>query len=60
MTCTIVDPGAMLKGFKVKTNEHDEFSYVEMTLAAKHKVGGKVTSCILKLGYFVTNPTCTS
>jgi hypothetical protein len=44
MTCTIVDPGAMLKGVKVKTNEHDEFSYVEMTLAIKHKVRGKVTS----------------
>jgi hypothetical protein len=33
--------------------EEDEFSYVEMDLSAKKKVGGKVTDCSLNLTYFV-------
>jgi hypothetical protein len=46
--------GAVIKIIKVKEVEHDEFSYVEMALRAKQNVGGKVTSCSLNLGEFVT------
>jgi hypothetical protein len=46
--------GAMLKRIKVKAVEQDEFSFIEMALGAKQKVGGKVTGCILNLGEFVT------
>jgi riboflavin synthase alpha subunit len=46
--------GTTLKRIQVKAVEHDEFSFVEMALRAKQKVGGKVTGCILKLGEFVT------
>jgi hypothetical protein len=45
--------GAALKRIKVKAVEQDEFSFVEMALAAKQKVGGKVTGCALNLGEFV-------
>ena len=44
---------ATLKRIKVKTVEHDEFSFVEMASGAKQKVGGKVTGCALNLGEFV-------
>ena len=44
----------MLNRIKVKAVEHDEFIFVEMALRAKHKVGGKVTGCILNLREFVT------
>jgi hypothetical protein len=58
----LIDPGAtqsfisgvVLKRIKVKEVEHDEFSYVEMALGAKPKVGRKVTGCKLNLGDFVT------
>jgi hypothetical protein len=46
--------GAALKRIKVKAVEHDEFSFVEMALGAKQKVGGNITGCILNLGEFVT------
>jgi hypothetical protein len=46
--------GEALKRIKVKVVEQDEFSFVEMALGAKQKVGGKVTGCILNLGEFVT------
>jgi hypothetical protein len=46
--------GAVLKRIKVKAVEQDEFIFVEMASGAKQKVGGKVTICILNLGYFVT------
>jgi predicted aspartyl protease len=46
--------GAVIKRIKVKAVEQDEFSFVEMASRAKHKVGGKVTSCIVNLGEFVT------
>jgi hypothetical protein len=57
------DPGAtksfissvVLKRIKVKASEQDEFRYVEMASRFKQKVGGKVTECSLKLGYFITN-----
>jgi hypothetical protein len=52
--------GAVLKRIKVKAVEQDEFSFVEMALGAKQKVGGKVTGCALNLGEFVTRPTCMS
>jgi hypothetical protein len=39
---------------KVKEVEQDEFSFIEMALGAKQKVGGKVTGCALNLGEFVT------
>jgi hypothetical protein len=45
---------AMLKRIKVKAIERDEFSFVDMDSGAKHKVGGKVTGCVLNLGEFVT------
>jgi hypothetical protein len=45
---------AAVKRIKVKAVEHDEFSFVEMALGAKQKVGGKVTGCALNLGEFVT------
>ena len=35
--------GAVLKRIKVKAVEQDEFSFIEMDLGAKQKVGGKVT-----------------
>jgi hypothetical protein len=58
----LIDPGAtesfissaVLKRIKVKAVEQDEFSFVEMALGAKQKVGGKVTGCALNLGEFVT------
>jgi hypothetical protein len=58
----LVDPGAIesfissavLKRTKVKALEQDEFSFVEMALGAKQKVGGMVTGYILNLGEFVT------
>ena len=43
-----------LKIIKVKAVEQDEFSFVEMALGAKQKVGGKVTGFILNLRKFVT------
>ena len=46
--------GAALKIIKVRVVEQDEFSFVEMALGAKQKVGGKVTGCALNLGEFVT------
>jgi hypothetical protein len=46
--------GAVLKRIKVKAVKQDEFSFVEMALGAKQKVGGKVTGCTLNLGEFVT------
>jgi hypothetical protein len=46
--------GAALKRIKVKAVEQDEFSFVEMALGAKQKVGGKVMGCALNLGDFVT------
>ena len=46
--------GAVLKRIKVKEVEQDEFSFIEMALGAKQKVGGQVTGCILNLGEFVT------
>jgi hypothetical protein len=46
--------GAALKRIKVKVVEHDTFNFVEISLGAKQKVGGKVTSCSLNLGEFVT------
>jgi hypothetical protein len=70
MTCTIIDQtlsilidpgatesfisGAALKRIKVKAVEQDEFSFIEMALRAKQKVGGKVRGCVLNLGEFVT------
>jgi hypothetical protein len=45
--------GAVLKRIKVKVVEQDEFSFMEMALGAKQKVGGKVMDCILNLGEFV-------
>jgi hypothetical protein len=58
----LIDPGAtetfiysaVLKIIKVKAVEQDDFSFVEMALGAKQKVGGKVAGCSLNLGYFVT------
>jgi hypothetical protein len=47
--------GAALKRIKVKAVEQDDFSFVEMALGAKHKVGEKVTGCALNLGDFVTS-----
>ena len=44
---------AALKRIKVKEIEQDEFSFIEMYLGAKQKVGGKVMYCILNLGEFV-------
>ena len=41
--------GAALKRIKVKAVEQDEFSFMEMALGAKKRVGGKVTRCILNL-----------
>jgi len=38
----------------VKVVEHDDFSYVEMDLGAKQRVGGKVIDCSLNLGDFIT------
>jgi hypothetical protein len=46
--------GATLKRVKVKAVERDEFNFMEMASRAKQKVGGKVTSCVLNLGEFVT------
>jgi hypothetical protein len=46
--------GAVLKRIKVKAVEHDEFRFIEMSLRAKQKVGGKVMGCTLNLGEFVT------
>jgi hypothetical protein len=46
--------GAALKRTKVKAVEEDEFSFVEMALGAKQKVGEKVTGCVLNLGKFIT------
>jgi hypothetical protein len=56
----LIDPGATesfissvaLKRIKVKALEQDEFSFMEMALGAKQKVGGKVTGCVLNLGEF--------
>jgi hypothetical protein len=45
--------GAALKRIKVKVVEQDKFSFVEMDLGAKQKVGGKVMGCALNLGEFV-------
>jgi hypothetical protein len=44
----------VLKIIKVKVVEHDEFRFVEMASGAKQKFGGKITSCTLNLGDFVT------
>jgi hypothetical protein len=46
--------GVVLKRINVKAVEQDEFSLIEMASGAKQKVGGKVTSCALNLGEFVT------
>jgi hypothetical protein len=46
--------GATLKRIKVREVEQDEFIFVEMASGAKQKVGGKVMSCTLNLGEFVT------
>ena len=46
--------GVVLKRIKVKAVEQNEFSFMEMDLGAKQKVGGKVTGCVLNLGEFVT------
>jgi hypothetical protein len=43
----------MLKLIKVKEFKQDEFSYMEMSSCAKHKVGGKVTNCSLNLRNFL-------
>jgi hypothetical protein len=45
--------GAALKRIKVKEIEQDKFNFVEISLGAKQKVGGKVTGCTLNLGEFV-------
>jgi len=45
--------GPTLKIIKVKLVEHDAFSFIEMALGSKQKVGRKVTCCSLYLGYFV-------
>ena len=45
----------MLKRIKVKEVKNEEFSYIEMDLGSKQKVGGKVTDCSLNLGHFVMN-----
>ena len=37
-----------------KAVEQDEFSFVEMALGAKQKVGGKVMGCILNMGELFT------
>ena len=42
--------GAALKRIKVKVVEQDEFSFIEMALRAKQRVGGKGTGCALNLG----------
>jgi hypothetical protein len=60
--CILIDLGATesfifdttLKRIKVKVVKKDEFSFIEMASGAKPKVGGKVTSCTLNLGEFVT------
>jgi hypothetical protein len=52
--------GAALTIIKVKVVKQDEFIFVEMASRAKQKVGGKVTSCILILGEFITKATYTS
>jgi hypothetical protein len=44
--------GVAPKRIKVKADEHDEFSFLEMSSGAKQKVGGKVTCCILNLAEF--------
>jgi hypothetical protein len=46
--------GAALKRIKVKAVGQEEFSFIEMALGAKQKVGGKVMGCALNLGEFVT------
>jgi hypothetical protein len=46
--------GAALERIKVKAFEQDKFSFIEMALGEKQKVGGKVSDCILNLGEFVT------
>jgi hypothetical protein len=46
--------GAVLKRIKVKSVEHDKFSFAKMSLEAKQKVGGKVMGYSLNLGEFVT------
>jgi hypothetical protein len=46
--------GVALKMIKVNAVEQDEFSFEEMALGAKQKVGGKVTGCTFNLGEFVT------
>jgi hypothetical protein len=46
--------GAALKRINVKAFEQDEFSFIEMALGAKQKVGGNVTRCSLNLGEFFT------
>jgi hypothetical protein len=46
--------GAALKRIKVKETQQDEFSFVEMAIGAKEKVGRKVTGCALNMGEFVT------
>jgi hypothetical protein len=61
----LIDPGAIesfisgaaLKRIKVKVVEHDEFSFVEMALGSKQKVGGKVTGCTLSMGDLSPRPT---
>jgi hypothetical protein len=44
--------GSALKRIKVKAVDQNEFSFVEMALGAKQKVGGKVTGYALNLGEF--------
>jgi hypothetical protein len=44
--------GAALKRIKVKAVEQNEFSFVEMALGAKQKVGGKVMGRALNVGEF--------
>ena len=46
--------GAALKGIKVKAVKHDDFNFTDMALGDKQKVQGKVMSCTLNLGEFVT------
>jgi hypothetical protein len=58
----LIDPGATesfhssatLKRIKVKTTEPNEFSFAEMALGFKQRVGGKVTCCTLNLREFFT------
>jgi hypothetical protein len=45
---------AVLKRIKVKAVEQGEFSFVEMDLGAKQKVGRKVMGCSLNMGKFFT------